>query len=84
MGWAALAKPVSEYGRKILRAIWTDADPYAHCNCDSNSYANAVTDASSNTDTEYSPNPEESTHASAASIEASLVSQAADPVGQLG
>jgi hypothetical protein len=51
------------------------ANTYAHCN--SNCYAYAVTDASSITYTKNSPDPEESTHAPAATVEASLISQAA-------
>jgi hypothetical protein len=70
----------------------SDCDSYGnhdtHVNCyantDSDTYgnANANSDASSDTYTKNSPDPAESAHAPAAPVEASLVSRAADPVGQ--
>ena len=68
---------------RVIRC-YTNADTY--CNCDAHPYTNcnAQCYAASNTYTKNSSNAEESTHAPAASVEASLVSQAADPVGQFG
>ena len=56
-----------------------DAHGYNYCNCqrDSNCYSNGDSDPSSITYTKNSPDPEESTHAPAAPVEASLISQAA-------
>lgn len=54
-----------------MRAIRADANPYALCNCDSNSYTNRNTHvyAQSNTYTTDTSDPEASANSAAAPVE---------------